>query len=141
MRRVPEHAFRKVEPLLEPGVYVAIVSSTSRTWYQDQATMYELLLYLAHFEAFVTVIGNSAVRYCAAVAAELSETYPVLSAQDSVDAELFVEACALCVALPARNSKEAQSASPFVEMALRQGTPVVAIWPNRDATYVTLDVE
>jgi hypothetical protein len=80
-------------------------------------------------------IGASPFRLCAEAAVELGERAAIVRDHLDPTAELFVEHADLCVALPCRLSTEITSASPYVEVALARGTPVLALWADGNATY------
>jgi hypothetical protein len=139
MNRTREPAFRKAEAHLERGAYVAVVGPISRTWYRDQGVLAELFDYLTALRTSFSVISDSAFRHTAQEAARISGTYPVLMDTASIEAELFIESCALCIALGPRTHSDVRQASPFVDVAIKRGIPVLAIWPNGDATFVALE--
>lgn len=136
MKRSRAQAFRSAEQHLVPGAEVVIVGPSSRSWYADQGTLFEIIELLYAYDIFPSVIGRSPFLHAASEAARYADKLIAFCDSEAPEAERVVEKVDLCIALPSRMSKEITSAGPYVEVALERGVPVLAIWADGNATYV-----
>ena len=135
MKRTRAQAFRQAEQHLEQQAQVAILGAFSRTWYRDQGTLFEVLELMDDRSIVPGIIGYRPFHICATAAIAMNERAAILLDAADIEAELFVHSSDLCIALPCRMSQDVTSASPYIEVALARGTPVLAIWADGNATY------
>lgn len=140
MKRTRAQAFRQVEPHLAPDAKVAILGPLSRTWYRDQGALFEVLELMDDRSIVPVIVGATPFRLCATEAIRMGERAAVLLDHLDPEADLFIEQADLCIVLPCRKSQDVTSASPYVEVAMARGTPVLAIWADGNATYHATEV-
>lgn len=140
-------AFRNATELLQSRVCeVVVLGPASRTWYVDIGHINEIIEYLAEFEALICIAGklpfDALVEEAAVLAGALVrcvgptdfETRLKLKARS----EWTLESADLVVAFPPPDS-DVTAADPIVETAICLGIPVLALYRNEEAKWVTAE--
>lgn len=139
------HAFQSAERLLRSyhdGPNVFIVAPFSRTWYEDRATLVELFMWLDELKVSPVVLGPPAFRATAMAAAEVVDTMVSWFDEDGPEGKRFMERELelghLVIALVGRKDLDPEHASPYVVPALERSIPVLALYADGEALFMSV---
>lgn len=145
MKRTRAHAFQSAERLLRShndGPNVFVVAPFSRTWYEDRATLVELFMWLDELKVSPVVLGPPAFRATVMAAAEVVDTVVSWFEEDEPEGKRFMERELelghLVIALVGRKDLDPEHASPYVVPALELSIPVLALYADGGALFMSV---
>ncbi len=132
-----EAVFREAERCIGPSGRIALVGHKSRTWYEDQSLVFDILLWVVHRGVPVAALGDTAWHHCVQTAAQHAGVRGIdmlLSASRS--ALEFLEQTTLGVVFPTRVGKHLGDTAPEVAALLDRGVPLFLVMPDGNVSMV-----